>query len=377
VEQAKKFLDLFLLLSAPDGTERSESPLVVSLLGEVAEVLSPARRQKFHESILKKCHEHLHSPSGAMTTALLQLLVFKMPADCRSRVDSVRRLCLLVTECCSTEQHLDDDDEESDDDNRVERDLTTYTLVTKQTAAIAITTLVGMLDKMCGEMDLLLKLSTKSAKVSRASASSLRLAAASSSSSSSFTSADATMSDLWGGDVMDTCPANDVGEGEAVGWHVNDQICRSLRTCMDIAVHFLSFKSPGAVCHSVLALFLKLTKLQVKLTKLVAASSAAERAHVTTSPQYQSFRDLSLNMSTSVSQSLNRYVTEVHNLLGGPGGGARKGSSAQSSGGKAVHTKLSRLIPELIFQTEEIDLNVIKLMTGLKERDKVRTRMVS
>jgi hypothetical protein len=36
-----------------------------------------------------------------------------------------------------------------------------------------------------------------------------------------------------------------------------------------------------------------------------------------------------------------------------------------------VNTKLSRLIPELIFQTEEIDLNVIKLMTGLKERDKV------
>lgn len=96
-------------------------------------------------------------------------------------------------------------------------------------------------------------------------------------------------------------------------------------------------------------------------------------------------RDLSLNMATNVAQSLNRYVTEVYNLLDnqqqqsgggrgrGRGGGRRKGAgaAAQGSGGKAVHAKLSRLIPELSFQMEEIDLNVIKLMSGLKERDKV------
>lgn len=362
VSQAKKFLDLFLLLSSPEGTERNESPLVICLLGEVVQVLSPARRQKFQEHLLKKCKDHLHSPSNAITLGLLQLLVFKMPTECKGRVDILRRLCSVVTECCTNEQQLDEDEDEGDqhDFDKSDRDATTYTLVSRSTAATAITALVGMLEKLCGEMDILLKLSIKTSKVGKTSGA-----------PSLIGSGDSTISDLWGEDVMDTCTANDMCAKEESEWRVNDHICRSLNNAMDIALSFLSFKSAGVVSHGILALFLKMVKLHVKITKLVSGSPAAERQQVTISQKYRSYRDLALNVATNVSQHLNRYITEVHNILDDPPGRQKKKGSA--SGGKAVHAKLSRLIPELIFQTEEIDLNVIKLMTGLKERDKVQT----
>ena len=302
-----------MLLSAPEGTERHESPLVVSLLGEVAEVLSPPRRQKLQETVLKKCHDHLLCPTSAMTAALLHLLVFKLSTTGKSRVESIRRLCLLVTECCSTEQQLDaDDDEEEDeedDEEREGRDITTYTLVTKLSAATAINALVGMLDKMCGEMDTLLKLSIRTAKIAKATAAATTTATATTTTSSStlsshhmsgkLTGTGAGTSDMinvmWGGekeDMMHTCTANAVNEkeGHMEKWYANDAICTRLKVCMDIAVHFLSFKSSGAVCHALLALFLKLIKLQVRITKVVCGSPAAERANVTTSPQYLSFR---------------------------------------------------------------------------------------
>jgi hypothetical protein len=359
--QAKKFLELFLLLSAPEGTERNESPLVLSLLGEVVEVLTPARRQKFQEYILKKCRDHLQSPSNAMTLGLLQLLMYKLSSDSKGRLENVRGLSSLVAECCTTEQQLDEHEAEDDEDDyeNVERDVTTYTLVTKNTSATAITTLVGMLEKMCGEMDTLLKLSVKTTKVNRTILSSAPSMCAGERASTSL------MKDLWGSDVSNTLTANNLNEKEDDDWRVNDQICKSLKKAMDIAVVFLTFKSPGVVCHTLLALFLKLVKLQVRMTKLMSSSPAAQRSQVSSSTTYISFRDLSLNMATNISQQLNRYITEVHNILD-----ERRGRG-QRNGGKAVNTKLSRLIPELIFQTEEIDLNVIKLMTGLKERDKV------
>lgn len=362
--QARKFLDLFLLLSAPDGHERCEGPLVVSLLAEVAEVISPARRQKFQGTVLKKCSEHLNDPSSAITVSLLQLLVNKLPRDAQSRMENLRQMCSLVAECCTTEQQFDEDREDNnEDDEDVERDVTTYTVVTKRTAATAITSLVGMLDKMCGEMDLLMKLSAKTMKVSKVTSSLSCLTE-----SSSATGSNNSMQHVWGDDIMHTGAAsNEIGELD--GWRVNDQICQALRVCMDTAALFLEFKSPGAVSHSILGLFLKLIKLQVKMTKLVNSMSAMDRAEVMTSPRYHSFRDLSLNMSSSLSKALNRYVTEVHNLLGGQQRGRHQ--KGAPSGGKALHKKLSRLIPELIYQTEEYDLSIIKLMGGMKERDKV------
>ena len=348
------------MMCTPDGAERNESPAVILLLSEVCEALTPARRLKFQEIVLCECRDRLSIPTTAVTTSLLQLLIYVMPADSKSRIEITRRLCLLIADCCTTEQNLqNDEDDENYDMEEVE--MVTYTIVSKKTAASAIITVVGMLDKMCSEIDCLMRISIRTAKAIKATNTC-------SFASTSATSRDATVAALWGGDDLSpSCTNPDVSRDKDMKiLRVNDEICKAIKTCMEMAAHFLSFKSPGVVSHCILALFMKLIKLQVKMAKINGGKPAAERALVVTSPLFQSFREMSLSMATTISQNLNRYVTEVHNVLDG-----LERSVAKASSGKTVYNKLSRLIPDLMFQMEEIDLNVIKLMSGLKDRDKV------
>ncbi|CAE7766451.1 unnamed protein product, partial [Symbiodinium microadriaticum] len=140
-----------------------------------------------------------------------------------------------------------------------------------------------------------------------------------------------------------SCCDGDEGSGEdgVAMMDVDSAVYSTLNVCMRCAVKLLNLHSSTAVSPGVTSVLLKLYKIQVRLTKEVV-SVISKKLLSSASAIRPAFREMSHHTTSVVNPSVQAYLTQIHNELDHKVSGAVAGKGARS--------KLSKSIPDLIYQ---------------------------
>jgi hypothetical protein len=109
-------------------------------------------------------------------------------------------------------------------------------------------------------------------------------------------------------------------------------------------LQLLQIHSSAAVSVAVTSLLLKLYKIQVRLTKEVSGA-ISRRLISSASALSPAFREMSHYTASVVSPTVHTYLTQMHNELD-----HQASALVASAQGKGSRNKLSKSIPDLIYQ---------------------------
>jgi hypothetical protein len=354
----KNFGKLFLAMHAMEA-EKAECPAIVSILAELFDVLVsvPAAQKDSADNFLRYCKEKLVNPNGNLCKGLMQLIVLHAAPDPADRLRRALQCGLMIKIAAQADREGDiEADSDAEDEPlflSVARGPCTSVLVSHSSMHHAAGSIVQMMEKACNEVELLYKLARKE---------SLRFEKKSSV-------------------VYAWIPAHgDRGGGSGANPHeLNTIICATLLRVVHVLEKLLQHELSSSSVK-LLGVIVKMYKFLVKLTKEITSrvNKGIEAASACVIPMY---RTLCSRVVDKLATKLSDYLMYIRNSEysgehdddsdlsdDGDGGPRHRNKVVKKT---TVNQRLKKLVPDVIYQIEQLDVMFIRLSGALRGAGKV------
>lgn len=367
------------------------TPTLVCILGELLAVyrMSSAERDAITDSFIKDCKSNLHLPRPQITQALIEFLVFASPASCEKRLSRTAGVAKLIAACLEAAPISQEENSDAEEKGSPE----CFTILNFSTLPTAISALLAIVDKAATEIDSLLKLKDKvfTAKKGKAS---VRGGTADGHISSEEESDGLLYSD--DDDDDDDCSkrygSNSYGTAELLveetgtalqpidpndifatahgparrmtSFDIDIEMCDTLRALISVLAAVIKPQRalPGDRSERLMVLFTKLFRLEVKVAKILVLQQVRHLP--------RAFKQLA-ERTAEAAFTIEDFLIVIQNSPSAPKPKKRKNVEKEEKDrdhDNAVRsTKHAKIIPDLIYQMEQLDLQLIKLSNLCKD----------
>lgn len=354
----KNFGKLFLAMHGMEG-EKSESSAIVCILAELFDVLGsvPTAQRDSADHFLRYCRDKLVNSSGSLSRGLIQLTILHAAPD---PADRLRRAlqCGLMIQAVALAAGADDSaepDSDADDDPLFSalapQSAGNSVFVSTSSIHQAASIIILMMEKACNEIELLYKLAKKeSVRFDKKSA--------------------AVFSWMQPEGARLSSTTNNPHE-------LNNIICATLLRVIRVLEKILH-RELTSISVKLLSTIVKIYKFLIKLSKeiIVRVNKGIEAASTCVSPMY---RTLCFRVVDKLAVKLSGYLMHVRNVdystahdessdEGEDGPRQRKRNTSTKA---SVNQRLKKLVPDVIYQMEQLDVMFIRLSSALRGAEKV------
>lgn len=310
------------------------SATVISIIGELIVAAPTAERQKAISFLFTRCHSKIKNPSNTLSKALIQFFVLLCPSSPIERLNRLNDIALLIKQCAAEKSRHEDENINNNES------LPTYTVIGMASYSSSLLCFLGILDKAYMETDSLMKWCEKKKK--------------------------AVVSRLHSDDGHISSDDNDDDMTQQRHQHENPMLTGSnqliwvaLNKIMEAGSHLILNNidySPESA-ELIVSFFTKLYKILVRITRGFIQHRVVELPL-----NYRSLIKLACDCNTN----LEKFINQLHNMKRGC-------SDADTVNGKKQkksinRDKLAKIIPDLTFQMEQLDLQLIKLVGIVRDK---------
>lgn len=354
----KNFGKLFLAMHAMEA-EKNECPGVVCVISELFDILSmvPAAQKDSADNFLRYCKEKLSQPNGNLCRNLIQFTILHAAADPADRLKRALQCSIMIK---SAIKYSEDEQEEAEPDSDAEDDplfassskssSETCVLVSCSGAYQAASCVIQIMEKACNEIELLYKLARKAnARYDKKS------------------------------NVVYTWTQTNNNTVMNNPQELNTIICATLLRVVHVLEKLLQFEL-ASISPKVLGVVVKVYKFLIKLSKEIATrvNKGVESASTCVIPMY---RSLCSRVIDQFATRLSDYLMHVRNAEYSGAGDISNESEDEDNGRKqrkgksakiaTVNQRLKKLVPDVIYQMEQLDVVFIRLSGALRGAEKV------